>query len=830
MNLPMNLPWLQNTWMEVLGWTLLHSLWQLSLIAMIAGTLLLLLRRRSSQLRYLAAYACLIAMAAAPVATYAYLWSRAPHAGTTSPAPLPPNRLGPAPLSVTTGINSFLSQKLPAPTFADRLTDSLRPLLPYASLLYLVSTSALTLRLLFGYHVLRRLRAGGLPASNEHLAILTSLQKRLRFLKPIRLLQSASVEVPTVLGVLRPIILLPATALTGLSSEHLTYLLLHELAHIRRHDYAANLLQSIIETLLFYHPAVLWISAQVRQEREHCCDDLAISMLGNRRAYTEALTWMETLRSAPRHVPESLALGARGGSLIRRVRRILEIPMPTTSRNRVVSATSILLTVCILGLVSYLIGCRQTGATSADSPAEGQKVTRTTVKVPQDGTLLVGGKEMHGVSEITIDLPNPSALPGSMPLVIVDLNVHEQPWKKVLQDLCAAHDVNLFVNSRALQTAGIAEDTAISHNLHRVSLDKAVATILSSVDERLVTQFDGNVLTITTGDDLEKAEHLLTKVYDVRDLLIPRDSTKTSLRLGDRASELGVPDAPLSPEVLRSHIIETLENAITSTVAPNSWTNNGGTGGSIKEFQGHLLITQTAKNHEQIANLLLVLRRANELEVRVEAHILLLDDAAYKSLHLMADSNGQTQGVFLNPDEIKALLKKIAGDPTIISIASPRIQLFSGDNASIQTGHEEAYVAECKTKTDEKGKVVPDYELQKVKTGVTLGIEAAVSADRKFVITQLHPIFRTLMRMDKFPAPNVPIGPEFFIQKPVVEESDMSTRVAIPDDATCVLTGITSMRNPLEGQPDPKKDDAKARHLVLLVRPHIVLPSEADHK
>lgn len=146
-----------------------------------------------------------------------------------------------------------------------------------------------------------------------------SLSNRLRVSRPVRLFESALVEVPTVIGWLRPVILLPATALTGLSAEQLEALLAHELAHIRRYDYLVNLLQTSVETLFFYHPAVWWVSAQVRQEREHCCDDLAVAACGDVLIYARALTALEQMRCPA----AQLAVAASGGSLLVRIQRLL---------------------------------------------------------------------------------------------------------------------------------------------------------------------------------------------------------------------------------------------------------------------------------------------------------------------------------------------------------------------------------------------------------------------------------------------------------------------------------------------------------------------------
>ena len=126
-------------------------------------------------------------------------------------------------------------------------------------------------------------------------------------------LESTLVEVPMVIGWLRPVILLPVAATTGLSSEQLEAILAHELAHVARRDYLVNLLQSVVETLLFYHPAVWWVSNQIRVEREHCCDDIAVAVSGNVLVYARALTELEELRG--RSPAPSLALGGDGGAL-----------------------------------------------------------------------------------------------------------------------------------------------------------------------------------------------------------------------------------------------------------------------------------------------------------------------------------------------------------------------------------------------------------------------------------------------------------------------------------------------------------------------------------
>ncbi|HEV7786499.1 MAG TPA: M56 family metallopeptidase, partial [Thermoanaerobaculia bacterium] len=156
-----------------------------------------------------------------------------------------------------------------------------------------------------------------------------SLSRRLGIARAVRLLESAAVPVPAVIGWLRPVILVPASALAGLSPQQLEAVLAHELAHVRRHDYLINLLQAAVETLLFYHPAVWWVSSQMRRERENCCDDLAVAICGDRLGYARALADLEGLRTpSPR-----LAMAADGGSLLDRIRRLVGAPAPRSRRS-----------------------------------------------------------------------------------------------------------------------------------------------------------------------------------------------------------------------------------------------------------------------------------------------------------------------------------------------------------------------------------------------------------------------------------------------------------------------------------------------------------------
>src|SRR6266404_1393188 len=319
---------------QALGWTLIHFIWQGALIAILYVSVSVLLRRFTANVRYAAACTAMLLMLIAPAATMLAISS-----GTDS-APVGPQTAETALGAQTAeaGVESRAERLMPAtpseiePVPAPQQNsvkrwaqDRLPRTIPWLLALWFAGVFFLSLRFAGGLVMVQRLKRTETSASiklwQERLA---SLSHRLRVSRPVRLCESALVEVPTVIGWLRPVILLPASALTGLSAEQLEALLAHELAHIRRYDYLVNLLQTSIETLFFYHPAVWWVSAQARQEREHCCDDLAVAACGDVLIYARALTALEHLRGSE----VQLAVAASGGSLLVRIQRLLRRGAP----------------------------------------------------------------------------------------------------------------------------------------------------------------------------------------------------------------------------------------------------------------------------------------------------------------------------------------------------------------------------------------------------------------------------------------------------------------------------------------------------------------------
>ena len=281
-----------------LGWALLHSLWQGVAAAVVLASILL--ATRSPRVRYVAGCLAILAMLGALLATAVRML---PHTEVQA------NR---APVYRIIAMDG----RSDAPAAA---SPELNLVVHWLPPFWLLGMAGFSLRYAVGVAALYRLRQRGLlSAPEEWIESLARLRERLRVSRPVLLMESCLVEVPMVLGHFRPLILIPVGMLTGWPPDQVEGILAHEFAHVRRHDYLVNALQRLVESLLFYHPAIWWFSRVVRAEREKCADDTAVALHGNAREYAVALANLEKYRcgfGAP-------AVSASGGSLVKRIRRL----------------------------------------------------------------------------------------------------------------------------------------------------------------------------------------------------------------------------------------------------------------------------------------------------------------------------------------------------------------------------------------------------------------------------------------------------------------------------------------------------------------------------
>lgn len=286
-----------------LGWALLHFIWQGTFIAFLLAGAFTSGLLRSPPVRYAAACAALGAM---PLIFAATVWWSVP-AGHRAVS----DAIGHSRVAFAQTPGAALPMLWHQPW-----TNGVRWLAPS----WISGVILLWMRACLAWLAAQRLRSTGVCAApSDWQDKFERVRRQLRISQTVRLMESCLTQVPVVVGFFRPVVLLPVALLTGFPAEHVETFLIHELAHIRRYDYLLNMLQNAVEGLLFYHPAVWWVSGKVRSERENCCDDIVVEFTGDAPGYAVALTTLEEKR----WVAADATLASNGGSLVKRIRRLL---------------------------------------------------------------------------------------------------------------------------------------------------------------------------------------------------------------------------------------------------------------------------------------------------------------------------------------------------------------------------------------------------------------------------------------------------------------------------------------------------------------------------
>jgi GWxTD domain-containing protein len=325
--------------MTRLGWTLIHFLWQGAAIAGLSWALASIWREARS--RY-AVFCCgLLAMSVAPLITFALLTD------------------GPLHGFASLALSDLLARPAASNSGAPPHAATAFPWLTAVVWSWAAGVAAFSVRLAGGWVLTVRLVKSATPAGATWQAMAQRAAQRLGFTAALRILASPRIDGPFVAGYLRPVVLFPTAALAHLPVEQIEAILAHEVAHILRRDPLVNLLQSIVETVLFYHPAVWWLSHRIRAERENCCDDLAAACSPAPGIYASALLALEESRSPN----EGFALSIRGSDLRARIARLLT-PSHVTPRN---SLPALLASVMVAALAA--ISAHTLTAQKAPQPA-----------------------------------------------------------------------------------------------------------------------------------------------------------------------------------------------------------------------------------------------------------------------------------------------------------------------------------------------------------------------------------------------------------------------------------------------------------------------------
>ena len=393
--------WISPELLRPLSLALLHFLWQGAALAALAA--LVFTVSRSAATRYVLGVVILAAMVAAPVITFLVLRNEQPQFPLNwiadSPAPLAEQKT----FRIQGNAHSVPQQPVPEK--------------PYFFLVeaWFFGVLLLSLRTAGGVVALERLRRkDSKPVSAAFLDRCLALQRRMGLTRVVRYCESIHLDAPAVIGWLRPVVLLPVSALTGLTEAQLQAVIAHELAHVHRFDAFVNLSQVAAESLLFYHPGVWWLSRRIRAERENCCDDVAIAVCGSPLEYARALTLLEEWRATP-----ALAMAANRAPLSARIRRLLGFPsLYSSARTANLTVGVLCLSVALFAGNAFFGIAHATASAQAASAPQAPRANNHDLVITVQADKPTPEEEAQPASEATFaakPAPAPAAVPSQKP-------------------------------------------------------------------------------------------------------------------------------------------------------------------------------------------------------------------------------------------------------------------------------------------------------------------------------------------------------------------------------------------------------------------------------
>jgi len=358
--------------MQAIFWTLAHSLWQGLLLAIAGGVAIIITKRSGAALRY----NILSALFSLFIAVACFTFIKQLHIASVA------NGMPVADLSKVHGdtvIDAFATannNNAAAVVEKNYIEQFIGYFNEHASLvvgIWFIIMTAQCIRLLANIGYAQRIRYYKTYTPSLYWQQkLSELAERIQIKRHIALLESEIVKIPLTVGFLKPVILFPFSVLSQLPPDQVEAVLLHELAHIKRKDYLVNLLQSFAELFFFFNPGVLWISSLIRDERENCCDDIAIRETRDKKEFIHALvSFQEYNLNGSKY---SLAFPGRKNHLLNRVKRIITNNNKTLNNMEKISLAA---GIVILGLIT--IAFRQTEKKEifkSQSAAEAEKVNK----------------------------------------------------------------------------------------------------------------------------------------------------------------------------------------------------------------------------------------------------------------------------------------------------------------------------------------------------------------------------------------------------------------------------------------------------------------------
>ena len=340
-------------WVQALGWTLVHSLWQGAVISILVAVAMIFLQKFSARIRYFIYGMSLVLLLGTSIATFIRVYEVTPAAALQDQS-MVAEESGSSVFVIFA--DAMLSQNT-AMSWEEAwnsLKDYVMRNIPLLVGIWFTGMIFFFLRFLGSLAYTRRLRHYKVyPADDLWLQKIRNLSGKFGIHKPVRLMQSAVIHVPVTLGYFRPLILVPLGFFMQMPPDQIEAVLMHEMAHIRRKDYLINLIQTILEAVYFYHPAIWWISGNIRIERENIADDMALLFTSSHLTYAHALASVQELRN--REAIMAPAFSDNRNLLLNRIQRLMKKPrlIPNYAEG-FVSALIIMITIAAISATAAI--------------------------------------------------------------------------------------------------------------------------------------------------------------------------------------------------------------------------------------------------------------------------------------------------------------------------------------------------------------------------------------------------------------------------------------------------------------------------------------------
>jgi general secretion pathway protein D len=428
-----------------------------------------------------------------------------------------------------------------------------------------------------------------------------------------------------------------------------------------------------------------------------------------------------------------------------------------------------------------------------------------------------------------------------------EVNFDEVAFADVIDFFRDVTGANVFVNWKALEGAGVNRTTTVSARLRNVRFSKALTVILDSASggkAKLGFIIDDGVVTISTAEDLDRGE-TVTRVYDVRDLIVPIPDYEAPPAVQPPAQAEQRPADPEKEEdvrakkdaAARSRAVEALTQLLQQTVSPGGW----GKTWAMRELQGQFIISAPQRIHEPIVQILDHLRESRGVQVIVETKLISADEVALDALPAGlrervagalrtgkeppkagrgdAPAAKDPKGVYLSAEQVDLVLKAIQDNPRSQVVSAPRLTLFNGQAAYVLTANQRAYVADYSVVKQQGGGTKYEPVFGTAQSGVMLWVRATTSADRKFATLTLNPRLTYLGGMKDVPWEKSPAGEKMTVQRPEVLVSELATTASVPDGQTLLLGGLREYAA-----------SGKSTNVLMLVKPTLITQREIELK